>query len=236
MSQLDLKIMSFLNGFAHQSPFFDNIMLFIMDSPVLKGGMVMGMLWWLWFRRDNRLSDNREIVIATIFASFIAMVVTKFIEHELPIIPRPIHNAGLKFIAPFGMSFGEGNDWWQSSFPSDHAALFFSLISGLWFVSNGLGITGYFYVLIIICLPRIYNGVHYPSDVFAGMVIGMTSCFILNAPRIRTRIAKPFLTFAETKPGIFYFIFFIFSYLTINLFGDIRILLRFLTKGLNGLF
>jgi hypothetical protein len=55
-----------------------------------------------------------------------------------------------------------------SSFPSDHACLFFALATGLCLISPVIGGLALLHASLIVSLPRIYLGLHYPTDVLAG--------------------------------------------------------------------
>jgi undecaprenyl-diphosphatase len=59
-----------------------------------------------------------------------------------------------------------------SSFPSGHTTSSFATIGVLWFMNSG-----FFYVFLImavlIAFSRIYLYLHYPSDVLAGIVLGL---------------------------------------------------------------
>ena len=85
---------------------------------------------------------------------------------------RPLNELRLLSIVHYGM---DNSNWKQlSSFPSDHAALFFTLAVGIYFASRRAGWFCFiYYSLLFICLPRVYLGEHYPTDIVAGAAIGM---------------------------------------------------------------
>lgn len=59
-----------------------------------------------------------------------------------------------------------------ASFPSGHAAFFFALSTSIWFYNRRLGIW-FFAVSAAISVARIIAGVHWPSDVLAGAILGV---------------------------------------------------------------
>ena len=61
----------------------------------------------------------------------------------------------------------------SASFPSGHAVFFFALAMGVWFIHRRLG--GYMLVLaFFMSVARVMAGVHWPADILAGAVIGIT--------------------------------------------------------------
>ncbi len=66
-----------------------------------------------------------------------------------------------------------------ASFPSGHAIFFFSVATAVYLVDKRLGIA--FYVLaLVLSFAKIYTGVHWPSDILAGGILGIIIGYILN--------------------------------------------------------
>jgi undecaprenyl-diphosphatase len=112
-----------------------------------------------------------------------------------------------------------------SSFPSDHAMLFFALAVPLWNRSRWLGAAAMIWAALVICLPRVYLGYHYPSDVLAGAVLGVLFMVVLSALVARTSLPKRILQFADFHPAAFYPLAFILSFELATLFAGTRHLL-----------
>lgn len=66
------------------------------------------------------------------------------------------------------------------SFPSNHAANAFSLATALTYIFRGASIPLYF-IAVVIAFSRIYVGVHYPSDVVSGALLGISTFFVVLA-------------------------------------------------------
>ena len=60
--------------------------------------------------------------------------------------------------------------------------LFFALCVPLWMRSRWLGAAATIWTLLAICLPLLYLGYHWPSDIFAGAVVGVALMLLLCRP------------------------------------------------------
>lgn len=67
----------------------------------------------------------------------------------------------------------------ESSFPSGHAASSFAAATSLFLYKKKAGIPAYL-LAAAIAFSRLYIGVHYPTDVLAGMVIGIVCGVAVN--------------------------------------------------------
>lgn len=105
--------------------------------------------------------------------------------------PRPMHfdTDGLFGLHP------NWADWTYQSFPSGHATTAFALAACVGFVSER-----WFYpslaLAAVIGLSRIAVGVHYPSDVFAGAILGL-----LGAYAVRLFFARRGWLFTQAPDG-----------------------------------
>src|SRR5262249_6486194 len=140
----------------------------------------------------------------------------------LPFRYRPVHEPAMEFQLPYGM-MPEALDGW-SSFPSDHAALFFCLTMGLWFVSRRLGIVALLHSIFVISFPRVYEGLHYPSDMLAGAAIGVAWFSIANMAFIKNRLLPPAMFWLEKDPMSFYAVLFLLTEQMATIFHDTRTL------------
>jgi undecaprenyl-diphosphatase len=84
----------------------------------------------------------------------------------------------------------------DNSFPSGHAIFASaSAFGALFFVSvrRGLWVPVFFVLGILMCLARIFAGVHYPLDIAAGWVVGSVGPFIVSALCARPAFDRVFV-------------------------------------------
>jgi undecaprenyl-diphosphatase len=67
----------------------------------------------------------------------------------------------------------------QPAFPSGHAAFFFALSLIVYFYNKKAGLL-FFIASILICLGRVIVGLHWPSDILAGAVVGIFSAWLVH--------------------------------------------------------
>jgi len=65
-----------------------------------------------------------------------------------------------------------------ASFPSGHAAFYFAISTVVYFYNKKAGI-GFFLASFLISISRVICGIHWPSDILAGAVIGILSGWLI---------------------------------------------------------
>jgi undecaprenyl-diphosphatase len=216
----DAAIIHFLNSFVHSSEPFDRLIVFIQSDGFQKGGVVIVLFWWAWFSRSKYIQQRRQKLICTMLVSPFALGLSRLISLLAPFRYRPIHNPGLHLQLARGLTRGTLDGW--NSFPSDHAVLFFTFAMGLFLVSWGIGTIALVYVSLFVAVPRIYLGLHYPTDILAGALLGMGIAYLATQPFAGSRIGAPTLRWAERNPGAFYAFLFVCTYQVSNAFGEVR--------------
>lgn len=228
MNFFDSAAISGLNSLSRRSEFFDVLVVTVANNPLLKGGVLAAILWWAWSKRGAGSADRRARVLAVVLACFPSVALARGLALILPFRLRPMHNEGTEFLIPYGLD-PETLDGW-SSFPSDHAVLFFTLATGILFLSRRAGIFALVYSAVIICFPRVYLGLHYPTDVIAGAFLGTLVGWTGTRYIFGNLQFRAGLNWLETKPGLFYPVLFLMTYQIADLFSSSRGLLRGVVK------
>lgn len=220
MNFFDATLIRFFNQGARKSWMLDQVIAFLSVNNLLKGGVLVALVWWAWFRHDDRPCNDREHVIATLISSIVALALARVMALTLPFRLRPLHEERLGLVLPYGVAEGALDG--LSSFPSDHAVLFFTLATGLFFVSRRVGLFAFFYVAVFIALPRIYLGLHYPTDILAGAMLGIAIGSIANRYLPQTKGIQSLKNISYAQPGFFYPLFFLLTYQIADLFESSR--------------
>lgn len=220
LNSFDADVISFLNQFAHRSWTFDSLVMIVGFNPLIKGGVITSLMWWAWFRPGANKTRDREFLVYGIVACFLAVLAARTIADALPFRERPLVNAALHFQLPYRADPGSVIGW--SSFPSDHAAVFFALGTCILFVSRGAGILALSHAFFVISLPRVYMGVHYPTDILAGVLIGVAIASSAKIVVVRTTVTRPAMRWLEKDPATFYAALFLLTYLITVTFDPLR--------------
>lgn len=161
-TQLFLKI----NGL--HNTFFDPIM-YAFSSKFFWIPFYAVLIWWMWKR------FSKQVLWVLLF---IALVITSADRISSGIIKnsvkrlRPSHELALSSQIHLSKA-GPGGNY---GFVSSHATNCFSLLIFLWMVLPAQDRNLKIVILcwaVLVAYSRIYNGVHYPLDVFFGGLIGI---------------------------------------------------------------
>ena len=99
---------------------------------------------------------------------------------------------------------------------------FFSPSQQVFFLSRLVGIYALFHALIIGCLPRVYVGLHYPTDIIVGAVIGIAIAVVGNIYLVKSKKIEVIANWSYSKPSLFYPVFFLVTYQFARMFSEIR--------------
>jgi len=222
MNFFDVEIIRYVNQFSQQSWMLDRIINSLSHNSLLKGCVLSMVIWWAWFNRRDDHSYHREYIISTLFSCVVAIALARALALTLPFRLRPLHEEALHFLRPYGVMPESLSEW--SSFPSDHAVLFFALSTGLSFICTKAGIFALSYSILFICFPRIYLGLHYPTDIIVGAAIGAFIAIIVNIYLIKNKYMRSLINLSNSKPHLFYPLLFLYTYQIADMFSSSRAL------------
>lgn len=227
MGKLDLLVLHLLNQFAHRSRLLDTLVVILVNANLLKGVVLMAILWGLWFHdtagpvsAQPTESTRRARLLACCGVAILAVLAARLLAHVLPYRERPLHTPGIGYILPYTMEPQSLIHW--SSFPSDHAVLFFALATGIYQVSRRWGGLALLHAVLFIAVPRIYLGIHWFTDILAGTVLGVALALAGMRSRLMARLQRRLDALMPRHPALCYAAFFVLTYLIATLFDDAR--------------
>jgi len=162
---LDEKILFFLNNLSGQSGLFDAVIVFLADYLQYFLGIV-----FLWLLFCSRYPQKKKyvflftVLLSILVACFgIAAIIHYFYHHPRPFLVYPVN----QIISASG-----------SSFPSGHATFFFAMATAIFLFNKKWGIW-FCIASVLISTSRVIAGVHYPSDIAGGAIIGFAVAYLI---------------------------------------------------------
>lgn len=215
MNSFDFWILRWVTAPANRWPVFDAWVNLLVSWELVKGGFVMALFWQLWARPGKKPNLVHARLIATVVGAALALAAASVLAMVTPYRPRPRLAVGMD------PSLSPGWDRW-SAFPSDHASLFFALGTGLYRIDRKIGGVVLAHAALVVCLPRLYLGLHYPTDILAGAALGILgSVLALRSARLHT-VAVTLDQWQGRYPSVALPAMFLVSYLVATLFTDLR--------------
>jgi undecaprenyl-diphosphatase len=166
---LDWKLFALFNGLAGRSPVLDRVIQLLMNDYAIPTALVVA-VFGLWFvgqsavlrERNQRaaLSAAASLVAANLLVKAFNLVFYRF-------RPFAFHQVNLLFYYPS-----------DSSFPSNAAAVGFSIATAVWLQNRRVGWLLYA-LAALFAGARVCGGVHYPADIVGGALIGIGCAYVI---------------------------------------------------------
>lgn len=161
---MDTQLFYLLNNLAGQSLFFDKVVVFFASYlAYILIALFLALLLISQYSRREKLQILLVAGVSTIIARFGITELIRFFYHR----QRPFTDLSVNQLLT-------SNEW---SFPSGHSAFFFALATAVYLYNKKWGI-GFFAAAVLMTLSRVIAGIHYPSDVLAGALIGIAAACV----------------------------------------------------------
>ena len=160
---LDTQLFYLLNNVAGQSPLFDGIIVFLASYlAYILIVLFLALLFFSQYPKRDKLQILLIIGISAVIARFGITELIRFFYHRpRPFLTLPVHQ------------LLTDSAW---SFPSGHATFFFAMATAIYLHNKKWGIV-FFIATILITISRVIAGVHYPSDIVGGAIIGIAVAY-----------------------------------------------------------
>ena len=171
---IDVKIFRSINN--SRSDFF-NTVIPITDKSLLPVSIIVPVGLFSLSRFYEKYYDENSAILAAISeltGSVITISLKNIIKRERPF--RKLNDVYLVSIKPLTDRF---------SFPSGHTTNSFALATSLTlrYPDKPFLISGLYFYAAVVSIGRIYLGVHYPSDILGGMIVGSGSALLIHSLR-----------------------------------------------------
>lgn len=163
LQHLDIGILRALNGLAGRHPSLDALMLLL--TLVGTGGAIFIALAALLALRPQRRRAALHLLAAMAVSGAVEELLKALIMRPRPPLALPPGSLHLIHAVPA-----------SSALPSGHATVAFAAAAALWQRDRALGAAAGL-LAVLISLSRVYLGVHYPSDVLAGALLGVAGAY-----------------------------------------------------------
>lgn len=161
---MDQVIFQYVNSFALRCLWLDAAAIFFANYF---GWVLVGVL--ILFLIKNFRKYWKMAATAFISAALARFVITEIIRW-LWYRPRPFTGDEVNLLLPHRLT---------GSFPSGHAAFFFALSLTVYFYNKKAGIL-FFIASTLICISRVFSGLHWPSDILGGAVVGLFAAWLIH--------------------------------------------------------
>lgn len=191
LAHLDYLFFQSINSLAISERFLNPLMIFIAEQGEY---LFFASILFYWFYRKT---ENRTMVIEALLSACLALGINALIGMFF-YRDRPFVHHHINWLIPHVKN---------ASFPSDHAAGAFVIATSIWIWRKR---DGWIWLILAaaVSISRVWTGVHYPSDVIAGMLIGVGSAFLVHQLANRSnRFGKMIRYFIGLYESIEYGIF-----------------------------
>jgi undecaprenyl-diphosphatase len=190
-------------------------------NSLLRALILAGPYVYLWHREPK--AQTRAQLVMAIFAAGVSVLVARALAHMLPFSVRPLYNLSAGF-KPLDIPFHPDMENW-SSFPSDTAALCTAITLGFFTIAPRVSTVLTLSAFVLFVLPRVYLGLHYPSDIMMGMLIGAGCAALASLAARSDFVCRMTERAAPAWPEAFYPIALLALATTTEMFDGLRALL-----------
>ncbi|MFH1894584.1 MAG: phosphatase PAP2 family protein [Patescibacteria group bacterium] len=161
---MDLYIFQWINNFAGKNICLNFAVIFFAEYYQFFVVFFLSLFLLKDFRKYSQMVATA--IAAAVFSRFI---LTEIIRYLMP-------RARIFTINQVNLLVAHNPN--ESSFPSGHTALFFALATVVYFYNKKAGI--FFYIsAFFIGISRVFAGLHWPSDIVAGIFVGIFSGWLV---------------------------------------------------------
>lgn len=174
---MEWSILHALNDFLLQHDIVEDPVVFYVNAAEILFAATLAVIFLV--ARGARGRDWRRASVAALLSAGLALAVGAVIAG--------IVDRARPFVADPGRLHLFVSHSADASFPSDHATAAFAIAVAIVLRKRAWGYVALAAALVL-SIGRVAVGVHYPSDVLAGALLGTAAALLLWAPPLRRRV------------------------------------------------
>jgi len=160
---MDASLFNLINQFALKWFWLD--VLGIYFAEYFEYILLFSLLLFLVVRFRKYFKMIIEAIISAILARFVIVGLIRWLWQK----PRPFVENNVNLLLTHD----------APAFPSGHAAFFFALSTIVYLYNKKIGLL-FFIFSFLICLARVFTGIHWPVDILAGAIVGVLSGYLIH--------------------------------------------------------
>ena len=177
LGQFDTNIVLWLNAILSSHFWLAKAASALALNPIARGVPIFVPLIVLWFSPDH-IADRGRMVLGlagTCFATLLSVLLQKHLDVDV----RPFFDPAMHL---YQVNRVDLSQWDRiNSFPSDTATLYFALSTVIFLEWRLAGALSYIWSFITAGICRAALGFHYPSDILAGILLGVSMVLLFAA-------------------------------------------------------
>jgi len=195
-------------------PFLVDAVDLLSSSPLFTGLVFAVPVFVLWQRAGLRRPDAQRLIITIALATIVGAMVSVLLQQFFR-WPPPSTAAATASVYADRFHYNEN----PNSFPSDSTMLYSTVAFGLAVWSRSLAASLLAWLLLFVAPSRVFVGGHYPSDIFAGLLVGLFASWV---SQYITRNSRLFEWLSVSSSPILFAIFFVWLFELGAGFTDVR--------------
>ncbi len=160
---MDLYLFNLINQFAGRWLWLDTLGIYF--AEYFGYVLILSLFLFLAIGFRKYLKMVIQAFVSAVLARFVIVEFIRWLWQK----PRPFVENNINLLLTHD----------APAFPSGHAAFFFALSTIVYLYNKKIGIL-FFLGSFIICLARIFTGIHWPTDILAGAIVGVLSGWVVH--------------------------------------------------------
>lgn len=165
---MNLDILYTLNGMLGLSVVLDGIILFFAKYYIYVIALVAAVAWYRDIKKETLLEfwKNTQALLAAVFGAEVLTLLIRSVFES----PRPLWVLDIPYLF----------EKTSNSFPSGHTIFVFALATAIYFFGNRRLAWILYASGLFIGMARVAAGVHYPTDILGGIVLGTLTGYLAH--------------------------------------------------------